>query len=96
MSYVIVNVKTEMLYHKPGHYTSSVYETGRGAKIAYSKMIKKSNKPSEWILMDYRTYHDTVNCLVTVKNLLTGMPVQIRKNDVGSCLDPSTERYHSM
>lgn len=33
---------------------------------------------------------------VTVKNLLTGKDVEIRRCDVGGPCDPSMERYHSM
>ena len=34
--------------------------------------------------------------LVTVKNLLSGAEVEIRREDVGGPCDPSTERFHSM
>lgn len=34
--------------------------------------------------------------LVTVKHLLTGAEVEIRREDRGTCVDPSTERYHTM
>jgi hypothetical protein len=34
--------------------------------------------------------------LVTVKNLLTGQEVEIRREDQGTCNDPSMERFHSM
>ena len=34
--------------------------------------------------------------LVTVKNLLTGKEVEIRREDQGTCNDPSMERFHSM
>ena len=34
--------------------------------------------------------------LVTVKNLLSGKDVEIRRADRGTCVDPSTERFHSM
>jgi hypothetical protein len=34
--------------------------------------------------------------LVTVKNLLTGREVEIRREDQGTCNDPSMERFHSM
>lgn len=34
--------------------------------------------------------------LVTVKNLLTGREVEIRREDVGGPCDPSMERFHSM
>ena len=30
------------------------------------------------------------------KNLLSGETVLVRRGDVGTCVDPSTERYHSM
>ena len=34
--------------------------------------------------------------LVTVKNCLTGQPVEIRREDMGTVNDPSQERFHSM
>jgi hypothetical protein len=34
--------------------------------------------------------------LVTVKNLLTGKEVEIRREDMGGPCDPSMERFHSM
>jgi len=34
--------------------------------------------------------------LVTVKNLMSGQDVEIRRSDRGTCVDPSTERYWSM
>ena len=34
--------------------------------------------------------------LVTVKNLLTGQEVEIRREEVGGPCDPSMERFHSM
>jgi hypothetical protein len=33
---------------------------------------------------------------VTVKHLLTGEDIKIRRGDRGTCLDPSMERYHTM
>lgn len=33
---------------------------------------------------------------VTVQNCLTGKDVQIRWDERGTCVDPSTERYHAM
>ena len=33
---------------------------------------------------------------VTVKNLMTGQDVKIRRGDRGTCIDPSTERHWSM
>ena len=34
--------------------------------------------------------------LVTVKNCLTGVEVEIHREDLGGPNDPSTERFHSM
>jgi hypothetical protein len=34
--------------------------------------------------------------LVTVKNLMSGVDVEIRRADRGTCVDPSTERFWSM
>ena len=34
--------------------------------------------------------------LVTVKNLMSGQDVEIRRSERGTCVDPSTERYWSM
>jgi hypothetical protein len=34
--------------------------------------------------------------LVTVKNCLTGQEVEIRREDVGTCNDPSRELFHTM
>ena len=34
--------------------------------------------------------------LVTVKNCLTGQEVEIRREELGTVCDPSTERFHSM
>jgi hypothetical protein len=34
--------------------------------------------------------------LITVKNCLTGVEVEIRREDRGGPCDPSTERFHSM
>ena len=34
--------------------------------------------------------------LVTVKNCLTGVEVEIRREDLGGPCDPSMERFHSM
>jgi hypothetical protein len=34
--------------------------------------------------------------LVTVKNCMTGMEVEIRREDLGTCNDPSRELFHTM
>jgi hypothetical protein len=34
--------------------------------------------------------------LITVKNLMSGVDVEIRRSERGTCVDPSTERYWTM
>jgi hypothetical protein len=34
--------------------------------------------------------------LITVKNLMSGADVEIRRSERGTCVDPSTERFWSM
>lgn len=34
--------------------------------------------------------------LVEVINIIGGNPIMIRRDEVGGCCDPSTERYHCM
>ena len=41
-------------------------------------------------------FYENVDKTVTVKNLMSGKPVQIRASERGGCCDPSTERYWSM
>lgn len=41
-------------------------------------------------------WSERYNPIVKVKNLMTGTEVEIRADEVGSCLDLSTERYWCM
>lgn len=45
---------------------------------------------------EYMRRLDEIDPHVEVKNLMSGKPVLIRKSDVGTCCDPSTETYWSM
>lgn len=40
--------------------------------------------------------HRTLDTNVEVRNLMSGKPVLIKRSEVGTCVDPSTERYWSM
>ena len=102
MSYVIMNGGTEQLHRKPGHYSPASYDSERGAKIACSKLntLYSPNGdfrgPPQWVVLTRAEFSELHDPLVTVFNLMTGKPVQIRKSEKGGCTDPSTERYHSM
>lgn len=95
MSYVIINVGTEMLFRKPNHYCPTAYATERGAKIACTKINKAFGNCGQYVVMSSKDYEAGHNPMVTVINCTTGKPVQIRKSDVGGCCDPSTELFHS-
>ena len=51
-----------------------------------------------YVVMYERDYEDRykLNDLVEVTSLMNGQTVQIPRKDVGTCVDPSTERYWSM
>lgn len=75
------------------------FPTLKGAKIALTRMRNQGNTDPIMAVSkeDYEKEGAPIaNELVTVKNLITGEDIQIRRADVGTCLDPSTERYWSM
>lgn len=44
---------------------------------------------------EYERRKEDIDPLVEVKNMMSGKPVMIRKSQVGTCVDPSTETYWS-
>lgn len=95
MSYVIMNVGTEMLYRKV-HYCTASYPTERGAKNACSRLNKDYGNTVQWVVMTTEEYSSGHDPLVTVVNLMSKKPCQIRRSEVGGPCDPSTERYWCM
>jgi len=93
--YVIMNVGTEHLYHKPNHYSHAYYATERGAKSACTKLNKRRIN-EQYVVMTSAEFEKNHNPFVVVYNLITKRPVEIRRADVGSCIDPSMELYHCM
>lgn len=47
-------------------------------------------------VMSAEKYEAEINVMVEVKNLMSGKPAMIPKNDVGTSSDPSQERYWTM
>lgn len=84
---------THVIYNIKSHRIVSRHATERGAKISFSRK-KLSNNPE----MDITTLEDyqAADTEVTVHDLLSNFPVKIRRSEVGTCCDPSTERYHAM
>ena len=94
MSFVIYNTDTFRIFEFP-HGGTAVFDEERVAKAQRTKLINKGVLNSSWVV---DTYDNMVakEPMVTVKSLMTGADVQIRKSDVGTCVDPSTERYWTM
>ena len=71
--------------------------TGRMVRNTYfGKGLYKPAEIAEMKVCSEEYFRDHVDSMVEVKNLMSGGTVKIRKSDVGSCVDPSTERYWSM
>ena len=94
MSFVIYNTDTFRIFKFP-HGGTAIFDEERVAKAQRTKLINKGVLNSSWVV---DTYDNMVakEPTVTVKSLMTGADVQIRKSDVGTCVDPSTERYWTM
>ena len=94
MSFVIYNTDTFRIFKFP-HGGTAVFDEERVAKAQRTKLINKGVLNSSWVI---DTYDNMVakEPTITVKSLLTGTDMQIRKSDVGTCVDPSTECYWTM
>jgi hypothetical protein len=84
MQFVIVNTDTH-------RHTNKLYTSFRRAQNA---AVKTGKLEPEWRVMPYKEWF-LEDKLVTVTSLLTNKPVQIRRSEVGTCCDPSTERFWS-
>ncbi len=74
------------------------FKTFRGAKGSFKRTGRDQNE--NLVCSTYERYLKTggIKAMTptTVISLQTGKPVQIPLASVGSCCDPSTERYWSM
>jgi hypothetical protein len=93
--FAIMNVVTEQLYRKPGHYTEFVYESERGAKIACTKLNKSQKGNSQWVVIDYFEYCDRPVKMVERTNLMSGQKY-MEAEDTPLCCSPASETYWSM
>ncbi len=62
-------------------------------ETAWSKASDGTFLYPDFAILNRYFWSERHNPLVKVKNLMTGEEVEIRKDEVGSCLDPSMERY---
>jgi hypothetical protein len=78
------------------NYKPRYFETERGARIAQGRN-NKNPKNFQCGVLSHKAFDELFgNKKVTVKNLMTGMDVEILESDRGTCNDPSQERYFSM
>ncbi|RLA14001.1 MAG: hypothetical protein DRQ60_07080 [Gammaproteobacteria bacterium] len=88
----VVNVITGA---REGTYKS--YKTHRGAKNFAARLNAKTLGYTDWEVASEEFYIDVLSQrTTTVKNLLSGKDVTIPMVDLGSCVDPSTERFFCM
>jgi hypothetical protein len=99
MSYVIIDVNTELQYRKPGHYCAMTYETERGAKGACTKLNKLSAATRAmqiWVVMELEAYRNAYPVKQVKKvNLMSGKEY-MEAEDTPLCCSPASETYWSM
>ena len=92
MSYVIV-VKGSGLIATDGPNKSRAYKTYGAARATRTRLCRKADySVSELTIVPRDTY---VAPKITVKNLMTGQPVEIDA-DTPWCCNPASESYWSM
>lgn len=78
------------------------YATFRGAKSAFTRMLKKSDCEHLECATNERyakTGGVTANekvVVYSIHDIKKELPIEICRVDVDTCCDPSTERYHCM
>jgi uncharacterized membrane protein len=92
MAFVVVNSKTHTAISRRNGMIC--YATEAAAKAGLTRLLKTTKLPL-LIVMSYDAYHAQLPSRV-VKNLMSGVEVQISADMVGTCCDPSTESYWSM
>lgn len=94
MSYVIYKPDTYRIYKFPNG-NQAIFEQERTAKGQLTKLRNAGVLNDNWKVESYDNWAKN-EPMVTVKSLMNGKDVQIRKTEVGGCCDPSTERYWTM
>lgn len=95
MSYVIVNVGTERLYRKPGHFCDAIYETESGAKGSCTRLNKEYGNVGQWKVIPAEDYHTLYPVKMVERiNLLSGKPYMEAEDTPNFC-SPASEAYWS-
>jgi len=93
MGYVIVNKVTRIAHRGYPRNGDGCYKTEAAAKAAITR--HGLELVPDYVVMEESAYRAQVP-MVARKNLMTGKEFQIALDQVGTCIDPSTERYWSM
>jgi len=80
----------DLLYEEQG----AQFASGYANSLAVEMLNLLPKRKQKEFIKQVQTFNGRQ--LVTVKHLLTGAEVEIRRSERGTCVDPSTERYHSM
>lgn len=83
-----------VVHQKSGHTVGRPRETLGGARRSATCLNKRKGAGTHvaMSLADFRAQDE----LVEVRNLMSGNTVMLPKSQVGTCVDPSTERYWCM
>jgi hypothetical protein len=80
----------DLMYEEQG----AQFTSGYANSLAVEMLTLLPKRKQKEFIKQVQTFNGRQ--LVTVKHLFTGADVEIRRSDVGTCVDPSTERFHSM
>ena len=85
-----LNVALNVMYEDQG----AAFAAGYMNSMAQEMLNLLPKRKQKEFIKSIEAFNDRQ--IITVKNLLSGQDVEIRRGDRGSCVDPSTERFHSM
>ena len=93
MTYVIVAKGTGLIV-TDGPNKTRAYKTFGAAKATRTRLCNKAGWNESQLNIVARDTYTAPK--ITVRNMMTGMDVQIREEDRGGVCDPSQERFWSM
>ena len=85
-----LKVELDLMYEEQG----AAFTSGYLNSMAQEMLNLLPKRQQKAFIKQVETFNGRQ--LVTVKNLLSGKDVEIRRADRGTCVDPSTERFHTM
>jgi hypothetical protein len=85
-----LNTALDLLYKEQG----AQFASGYANSLAVEMLTLLPKRKQKEFIKQVTTFNGRQ--LVKVKHLFSGAEVEIRRSDVGTCIDPSTERFHSM